>query len=281
MKKIIFPLVTLLFSQIAISQCNEVFSVPYTVPVEEVTVPNLPECASSTYATFASQEIFKSISGPVEGFSGQLFAYSTATVTEEPFQSFVGASLYMSNIQFEAGVPYIVSYKYGISDPSKLMNSMQSRIQDPLNNVYVNVALHENITGGSIVNFVSGIINVPTTGTYNLSFDLSSVEKQGFFYLDDITIQETEAMGGPLGLEENSLSDVLVYPNPTSQKFTINDEYQQFDKLDIYSIAGQKIFSEPVTTTFHEVDMANFSSGMYILYLHSGDGIKKIKVYKD
>jgi hypothetical protein len=281
MKKIIFPLVTLLFSQLAASQCEEVFSVPYTAPVEEVTVPNLPECISSNYSTFASQEIFKSIEGPVEGFTGKVFAYSTATTSQESFVSYVGAGLYINNIQLEAGVPYRVSYKYGISDPSKLMDWMQTRIQDPMNNVYINVAFHDNITGGSIANVVSDIFNVPATGTYSLTFELSSAEKQGFFYLDDITIEEGSAMGGPLGLGENSISEVSVYPNPTSQKLIINDYNQQFDKFDVYSLTGQKLLSEPVTTTLHEIDMANFSTGMYILHLHSGGDIKKIKVYKD
>lgn len=277
MKKSILPLLIVLYSQFAVSQCDGVFPVPYSVSLQSFTVPNLPDCVSSTYSTFASDELFKTISGPVEGFTGKLFAYSTATVVQETFQQYVGAALYINNIQLEQGVNYIISYKYAISDPSKLMNWMQSRIQDPINNVYINVAFHENITGGSIANITSDAITVPATGAYSLAFDLSSKENQGFLYLDDITIQEASAMG----LGENLLSDIIVYPNPTSEKFTINDEYQQFDKLEVYTLTGQQLFSKSVASVLHEVDMTNFSTGMYILHLHSGNTIKKIKVYKD
>ena len=46
-------------------------------------------------------------------------------------------------------------------------------------------------------------------------------------------------------------------------------------------MAGQRVCSEPVNALSHEVDISKFSAGIYVLTIHSGGAIKKMKIYKE
>src|SRR4051812_38495675 len=111
MKKNILPIVALCLSQYATAQCTEAFTIPYTLDVENAIVPQLPDCADSTWDSFSSQEVFKSIIGPVEGLEGQVLAYNTVAEISG-VSSPVSVKLTSYTIQFEQGVQYMVGYKY-------------------------------------------------------------------------------------------------------------------------------------------------------------------------
>ncbi len=277
MKKIIFKVFLLCFSHMAIAQCEEPATVPYSITLEDIATPNLPDCVLTNYLTFASQEVFKSIPGPIEGYEGKLLAYNT--ITDSPgggaMQSTVGANLYTKTILLEAGVDYTVSYQYGNSDPDKTILSMNVSLTQGGSNIPVVVASHTAITGAAATNYSSGPINVPETGSYHLVFYVESVENQGFLYLDTIKVEQTTLMGQ----EDRSFSGMSVYPNPVSDIVTIRNN-DLLDQLEIYAVTGQLICKQPINALEHQVDMGKFSPGIYMLSVYAAGSVKKIKIYK-
>ena len=277
MKKITFPIFLLCLSQQIVAQCDS-FTVPYTATTENALLPGLPDCMTSNYTAFTSDAVFVSTSGPVAGFSGKLLSYDTYTGSEGggAMMPTIGAELYTNKIILEQGTQYVISYRYANSDAAKTIGRFGVQLQQPDNGYYQDIATHLNVTGATVTNAVSAPFTVPATGDYTFKFDVESFENQGKFYLDDISVK----VSGVMAVGQNLLPGTMVYPNPTNSRLTINSE-NQLDKIEIYNITGQRVSSEPVNALSHEVDMSKFSAGIYIVTLHWGGAIKKVKIYKE
>ncbi len=277
MKKIILPLVIVCFSQSGIAQCDEAFTIPYTATIENATVPGLPDCMDSTYLAFTSDEVFKSINGPVAGFDGKLLAYDTFTGSQGGGAMIptIGADLYTNEIHFVQGVQYVVSYRYANSDATKTIGRFGVQLQQPASSYYDDLATHLNITGATVNNHTTSHFTVPATGDYVLRFDVQSFENEGLFYLDAISVQDAGAMG----VGEKLLSGITAYPNPVSGKLTINGQ-NNIDRIEIYTLNGQMLCNEPVNALTHDTDMSNLTTGIYFLHIYAGDHIEKMKICK-
>ena len=71
-----------------------------------------------------------------------------------------------------------------------------------------------------------------------------------------------------VSLEELSgLSDVVVYPNPTSSILNINLD-EEIEKIDIYSLLGRKVG----TSTNTQMDISNLANGIYLLSIETKNG---------
>jgi Secretion system C-terminal sorting domain len=278
MKKIIVTLLLLSLPVFALAQCNEPFAVPYTATSENATIPGLPDCMDSTYLTFDSDEVFTTIAGPVAGFTGKLLAYNTVTASQGGggVQPMVGTNLYTHEIQMEQGVGYTIAYKYKNSDAAKTINSFGLRIELPANGFYLDLVNQLSVTGATVTNFVSQPFNVPATGGYTFNFSVQSAGNQGFLYLDDITVQEVAEMA----VDENALSAVVAWPNPTMGRLTISSGAYQPERVEVYSLTGKLLCSENISTLTHEVNMDTYAAGLYLLHIYQGSQVKKIKIYK-
>jgi len=85
---------------------------------------------------------------------------------------------------------------------------------------------------------------------------------------------------GSVGINEAYLNttDILVFPNPTSQFITIKSD-QMVEKVNLYSVDGKLILT---TTQTNHIDISKLSLGVIIVevYLKNGD-IAHTKVYKN
>jgi len=277
MKKIVFLILVINLAQKAVAQCTEPFTVPYTATIENAAVPVLPDCMDSTYMTFDSDEVFKSIEGPVDGFDGKLLAYNTFTQAQGggAMAPTVGCDLYTHDIQLEQGVAYIIGYRYKNSDASKSINSFGVRIQQPSNGYYLDLTNHLNITGATVTNYTSQPFTVPATGAYSFDFIVGSVSNQGYLYLDTITVQKAGVMG--ITDSDTMLSDVVTYPNPTTGNITVSST-KEFDKIELYSLAGKLLCTEVGGKMLHKIDMDKYAAGLYLLHIYQGNRVKKVKI---
>ncbi|MCW4469685.1 T9SS type A sorting domain-containing protein [Flavobacterium sp. MFBS3-15] len=277
MKKITLPLVMACCVQLANAQCGENFTVPYTAATESVTVPALPDCMDSQWVAFASQEVFKSIAGPVAGFDGKLLAYDTYTGNPGGGAMIptIGAELFTHEIYFQQGVQYTVSYRYGNSDAAKSIGRFGVQLNQPGTTYYDDLATHLNVTGATAANHTTAAFTVPASGNYYIKFDVQSFENEGLFYLDAISVQALT-----MGTGENLLTQHLsVYPNPTSGRLKVIGQ-NTIDRLDIYSLSGQLLRTETPNTLSHEADISSLATGMYIVQVQSGSRVEKIKICK-
>lgn len=79
-----------------------------------------------------------------------------------------------------------------------------------------------------------------------------------------------------LGVTDNSLVDIKVYPNPSSDKIFIDSTNKFIDQVVIYDILGKQLFSKHENVK--EVDISHLQNGMYFLRIATDNGelIKKI-----
>ena len=72
-----------------------------------------------------------------------------------------------------------------------------------------------------------------------------------------------------LGVEENQLKQISIYPNPAIESFTINSNIDSIDRIEIYSITGQLLKS--IIGSITTIDISSFSKGTYFIKFYSAE----------
>lgn len=94
-------------------------------------------------------------------------------------------------------------------------------------------------------------------------------------YLDNINIQNTV-----LSTKDNIFNKLKLYPNPAKDIVTIENAIP-ISQVEIYNISGQQLFSNTYNTTRAEVNISDYSSGVYFITVGSGDNRKVFKIIKN
>ena len=71
-----------------------------------------------------------------------------------------------------------------------------------------------------------------------------------------------------LGFNENQLNNVSMYPNPATDQLMIKGEE---GILTITSLTGEVLYSED-HDTFSQLDVSNYSNGVYVIKLINASG---------
>lgn len=76
------------------------------------------------------------------------------------------------------------------------------------------------------------------------------------------------------------LDSLIIYPNPTTDFINIS-KIEKYNKLEIFSLSGQKVFSLELKNQPHvSVNCQSFSRGLYIVRLTGKDEFKSLKFIK-
>lgn len=125
-------------------------------------------------------------------------------------------------------------------------------------NYFGDIAIHVEI---------GAIINQSTSPMYSCSIDTCST----------IIFPNINCTTGLI--EYDGDIKVNVFPNPTNSILNINDEKNQFQNatIEIKNYLGQVVFTSPFKT---QIDLQNFSSGMYFLTIDDKEYKRAIKIVK-
>jgi hypothetical protein len=83
-----------------------------------------------------------------------------------------------------------------------------------------------------------------------------------------------------IGLENQELSRIELYPNPTSNFITLsNPEMHQFE-LEIRDLNGKLVYENEVSSSLVEISLNNALPGVYLVHLTNSNGTKVIRVIK-
>ena len=258
----------------ALAQCNVPLTAPFIIDAQSANVPALPECIMTDYTTFASAEVFKTTAGPIEGFSNNVFVYNAVADPQfdpETYWHF-GVKLYTPQMALTAGEAYTLSYKYGNGNSQSVLSSMKVYLM--WNNILI--SSHENIAGTTVQEFETDVFTVPSTGVYQLMFEVSSIGNQGLFYIDDIAMESHGVMAVN---NTNALRQAGLYPNPAKDTFTITG-IQNLDRVEMHTATGQCVFSGAINPAAAIIDISGHAAGLYFVTLHSGGNKKTIKLIK-
>ncbi len=108
-----------------------------------------------------------------------------------------------------------------------------------------------------------------TNGTPSATVPVSKVENP-LTILGSGGSEKTICSNASISTNENNF--IKIFPNPSSDFFTISfDASFSNQKLDIYSISGQKMYSKILSSNLESIDITNFSKGIYFIKvgLHS------------
>lgn len=123
----------------------------------------------------------------------------------------------------------------------------------------------------------SSLASISATGLLtpmgNGSVWVKAVANDGAGAMDSLEITLTNQT---FGLAELPLSAFTVFPNPTSGKIAIQSAYP-VDEMCVLNITGEAIFRQKSSNV---LDISALPSGVYLLYLRSGDGFSVKKIIK-
>jgi len=74
---------------------------------------------------------------------------------------------------------------------------------------------------------------------------------------------------------ENNTKELLLFPNPSSGKFTIEAPFQAGQSIELYNLNGQQVFKQVILSSGVNLTLEiNLKPGMYLLKLLSQEGIQ-------
>jgi hypothetical protein len=98
-------------------------------------------------------------------------------------------------------------------------------------------------------------------------------------------IESTERLAvtaklGTLGTYDFAIKDFTYYPNPVKNIFTISNT-SIIDEVTFISIKGETLLTKKINNLHSEIDLSNFSKGVYFLKVKSGGAEKTVKLIKE
>ncbi|WP_430467396.1 T9SS type A sorting domain-containing protein [Winogradskyella ouciana] len=84
-----------------------------------------------------------------------------------------------------------------------------------------------------------------------------------------------------LSTEEFELSDVSVYPNPTTSDWTIKSNSQTINSIEIFDLLGKQVMELEPNKTDVKIDASELNVGVYLAKVYSENGTKTIKLVKN
>jgi hypothetical protein len=76
-----------------------------------------------------------------------------------------------------------------------------------------------------------------------------------------------------VGLEENQMHELAIFPNPRAGKFTIEAPLEAGQSLELYNVKGQQVFKQDILNSgLSQTLEINLTPGMYVLQLMSQEG---------
>lgn len=82
-----------------------------------------------------------------------------------------------------------------------------------------------------------------------------------------------------LGIPELDLAHLRYYPNPVESDLKISYT-EPIEKVEVYTLLGQKVFSNDFNTKEASIDMSRFSAGTYVIRIATRNASQFVKVIK-
>ena len=125
-----------------------------------------------------------------------------------------------------------------------------------------------NFEGGSPATSTENVVSVTysTAGSYTTTLTAYSADGTN---TDEFTLSVT--VTDPVAVEENAISEISVYPNPTSSIINIAAEGMQ--NITIIDMTGRVVMSKDVNSNFETIDANGFAKANYMVRIATADGV--------
>lgn len=160
----------------------------------------------------------------------------------------------------------------GTSTSSSQTNQLQLHYWNTSNSTWTNVSITQPVhtSNGSWTLCTSGVLPSKTSLKIRLlnHYTVTAQYQYTQVFLDDLKITYTS-----LGLNEESLNNFIVYPNPTKDKFTIDfgNQIISNNTIKINNLLGQEVYS---TTIIDKTQVEVFNTWQ-------GKGLYFVRIYDE
>ncbi|SRX72292.1 T9SS type A sorting domain-containing protein [Aequorivita antarctica] len=140
----------------------------------------------------------------------------------------------------------------------------------------------ENEVGNSVETFNSGII----TGmgeTYSYTFTVVGDNRYLCGIHGAASMSGTITVREVLGVEENNLNKISLYPNPASSTLNlVLSKNMQSGEIAVYDILGKQIYSEEFESKDNiSINIMGWNTGSYFLKVVSGENMQTERFIKN
>ncbi len=262
----------------------------------QYTVSNLSGCSST-----ASLQVTVNAT-PVVSFSGLNASHcvnaAPITLTGNPAGGTfsgtgTGGNAFIPELAGSGG-PYNVTYSYTAPNGCTGTDTKQTTVLNApfitisgLKSVYCIYESPETITafpaGGTFIGsgVSNGVFNPRAAGIGTHAVGYLSSNSNGCSEFGSVLV----TVDACVGIEEpDAVRSVSVYPNPTEGKFMldISGKIEAQTNIRIYDVTGKVVFEKTVLEQAHdyleEINLADFSKGVYVLQINFRDGVVTKKV---
>lgn len=238
----------------------------------------------------ANSPINHSTEHSVEGFNDLNVAVWIQNDAGRKVQQSVYSLGKATNIDLELSsiaIPNMVEINNDVAI-SGIVKNDQSTVINSFDIVYTvdgGAEFRQNISGlnlqkGDTYSFSHNDLWSPSSlGYYRIEAFVDNVNGAGINTSDDLAVNDAsfkyvEAVSQISSLPVEKLAGLVkVYPNPSNGFVTINSMIENIESVEVYSLLGDKISTIVMGSKGNfELNMSNYSSGMYVLKFNSSNG---------
>ena len=123
--------------------------------------------------------------------------------------------------------------------------------------------------GGDPTTSTEDVVAVTYTTAGSFTTTLIAYNEEGTL-TDTVTLSVTVTESG-VAVDENAISEISVYPNPTSSIINIAAEGMQ--NITIIDMAGRVVMSKDVNSNFETISAEGFAKANYMVRIATADGV--------
>ena len=99
---------------------------------------------------------------------------------------------------------------------------------------------------------------------------INGVQNRSYHYIDDVSVVCIDCS---VGISETNIdSRITVFPNPASDYLNINFSDIEIERFTILNSMGMPVIIEPtINDNFHQIDVAQYDSGLYFLKIETNN----------
>ncbi len=98
-----------------------------------------------------------------------------------------------------------------------------------------------------------------------------------YYYVDDVSVERCN-----VGVDEIAEETINISPNPATNQFTVENSQLRINVIHIYSVLGEEVFSQQLTTNNQQlsIDISMWKAGIYFVEVETKKGLVRKKVIK-
>jgi len=97
---------------------------------------------------------------------------------------------------------------------------------------------------------------------------------------NDLFIDNFQITTTTLGVVRNTIDNFLLFPRTVKDNISFSSP-EKVDKITIYNIMGQEVYTQRPNLSSSSLDLSNLSSGMYIVKVQVGNNLGSYKIIKE